>query len=97
MDRGAVETGQQPNCLGGPSFIFNKMTYVSVLAGLGGGYVPLYYIGDYDSVQAELLNIRIPSPSAKGMLITYPAPPEYEGAPISSATKPRRGMVQKNP
>jgi uncharacterized protein YllA (UPF0747 family) len=88
MDRGAVETGQQPNCLGGPSFIFNKITYVSVLAGLGGEYVPLYYVGDYDSVQAELLNIRIPSPSAKGMLITYPAPPEYEGAPIRRLPNP---------
>jgi hypothetical protein len=34
LDRGAVETGQQPNCLGGPSFIFNKITYISTLAGL---------------------------------------------------------------
>jgi uncharacterized protein YllA (UPF0747 family) len=95
MDRGAVETGQQPNCLGGPSFIFNKITYVSVLAGLGGEYVPLYYVGDYDSVQAELLNIRIPSPSAKGMLITYPAPPEYEGAPIRRLPNPDEEWLMK--
>jgi uncharacterized protein YllA (UPF0747 family) len=95
MDRGAVETGQQPNCLGGPSFIFNKMTYVSVLAGLGGEYVPLYYVGDYDSVQAELLNIRIPSPSAKGVLITYPAPPEYEGSPIRRLPNPNEEWLMK--
>jgi uncharacterized protein YllA (UPF0747 family) len=95
MDRGAVETGQQPNCIGGPSFIFNKMTYVSVLAGLGGEYVPLYYVGDYDSVQAELLNIRIPSLSAKGMIITYPAPPEYEGAPIRRLPIPDEEWLMK--
>jgi hypothetical protein len=95
LDRGAVETGQQPNCLGGPSFIFNKITYTATLAGLSGGYVPLYYVGDYDSVQAELLNIRVPSPSAKGMLITYPAPPEYEGAPIRRLPNPDEEWLRK--
>ncbi|HIH88387.1 TPA: bacillithiol biosynthesis BshC, partial [Candidatus Bathyarchaeota archaeon] len=95
LDRGAVETGQQPNCLGGPSFIFNKITYISTLAGLGGGYIPLYYVGDYDSVQAELLNIRIPSPSARGMLITYPSPPEYEGAPIRRLPNPDEEWLKK--
>lgn len=95
LDRGAVETGQQPNCLGGPSFIFNKMTYIATLAGLGGGYVPLYYVGDYDSVQAELLNIRVPSPSARGMLITYPSPPEYEGAPIRRLPNPDEEWLRK--
>ncbi|MCX6649248.1 MAG: bacillithiol biosynthesis BshC [Candidatus Bathyarchaeota archaeon] len=95
LERGAVETGQQPNCLGGPSFIFNKITYISTLAGLGGGYVPLYYVGDYDSVQAELLNIRVPSPSARGMLITYPSPPEYEGAPIRRLPNPDEEWLRK--
>lgn len=95
LERGAVETGQQPNCLGGPSFIFNKITYVSTLAGFGGGYVPLYYVGDYDSVQAELLNIRVPSPSARGMLITYPSTPEYEGAPIRRLPNPDEEWLRK--
>ena len=95
LDRGVVETGQQPNCLGGPSFIFNKITYISTLAGLGGGYVPLYYVGDYDGVQAELLNIRVPSPSARGMLITYPSPPEYGGAPIRRLPNPDEEWLRK--
>jgi uncharacterized protein YllA (UPF0747 family) len=95
LDRGSVETGQQPNCLGGPSFIFNKITYVSILAGLEEKYVPLYYVGDYDSVQAELLNIRIPSPSAKGMLITYPSPSGYDGAPIRRLPNPDEEWLRK--
>ncbi len=95
LDKGAVETGQQPNCLGGPSFIFNKITYIWTLSSLGDGYVPLFYIGDYDSVQPELLNIRVPSPSARGMLITYPSPPEYEGAPIRKLPNPDEGWFRK--
>jgi uncharacterized protein YllA (UPF0747 family) len=94
LERGVVETGQQPNCLGGPSFIFNKITYVSTLAGIGG-YVPLYFVGDYDSVQAELLNIRVPSPSAKGMLIAFPSPPEYYGAPIRQLPNPDEEWLRK--
>ncbi len=95
LDLGVVETGQQPNCLGGPSFIFNKITYVSTLAALGGEYTPLFYVGDYDSVQPELINIRVPSPSAKGMLITYPFPPEYEGAPIRRLPSPPEEWLRK--
>jgi len=95
LEKGVIETGQQPNCLGGPSFIFNKITYIATLAGFKSGYVPLYYVGDYDSVQAELLNIRVPSPSAKGMLITYPSPPEYEGAPIRRLPNPDEEWLRK--
>ena len=87
--------GSSQTASAGPSFIFNKITYISTLAGLGGGYVPLYYVGDYDSVQAELLNIRVPSPSAKGMLITYPSPPEYEGAPIRRLPNPDEEWLRK--
>jgi len=95
LENGAVETGQQPNCLGGPSFILNKITYIWTLSGLGGGYVPLFYIGDYDSVQPELLNTRVPSPSAKGMLITYPSTTEYEGAPIRRLPNPDEEWFRK--
>jgi uncharacterized protein YllA (UPF0747 family) len=95
LDKGVVETGQQPNCLGGPSFILNKITYIWTLSGLGSDYVPLYYVGDYDSIQPELLNIRVPSPSARGMLITYPSPHEYDGAPISRLPNPDEEWFRK--
>jgi uncharacterized protein YllA (UPF0747 family) len=95
FDGGVVETGQQPNCLGGPSFIFNKITYTWALSGLGGGFVPLYYVGDYDSIQSELINIRVPSPSSRGMIITYPSPPNYEGAPIRRLPNPNEEWLRK--
>jgi len=88
MNAGVAEAGQQPNCLAGPSLILNKIAYAHTLCGVGGDYVPVFYNADYDGVQPELLNIRLPSPSARGLLITYPAGPEYEGSPIHMLPNP---------
>ncbi len=88
LDAGVAEAGQQPMCLAGPSLILNKIAYAHTLCELGGDYVPLFYNADYDGVQAELLNIRLPSPSSRGLLITYPAGPEYEGSPIHVLPNP---------
>lgn len=88
MDAGVAEAGQQPNCLAGPSLILNKIAYAHTLCGIGGDYVPVFYNADYDGVQAELLNMRLPSPSSRGLLITYPAGPEYEGSPIHMLPNP---------
>jgi len=88
MDVGVAEAGQQPMCLAGTSLILNKVAYAHTLCAIGGDYTPLYYNADYDGVQAELLNIRLPSPSSRGLLITYPAGPEYEGSPIHMLPNP---------
>ncbi len=88
LDAGVVEAGQQPMCLAGSSLILNKIAYAHTLCGVGGGYVPVFYNADYDGVQAELLNIRLPSPSARGLLIAYPAGPEYEDSPIHMLPNP---------
>ncbi|MBD3205008.1 bacillithiol biosynthesis BshC [Candidatus Bathyarchaeota archaeon] len=85
---GVVEGGQQPNCLGGPSLSLNKMAYAKSLCELGGGYVPVFYHADYDGVQAELINIRLPSPSSRGLLISYPIPKGYENSPIYAVPNP---------
>ncbi len=96
LDVGVVETGQQPMALGGPSLILNKIAYSRSLCDLGEeGYVPLFYVADYDGVQAELLNIRVPSPSARGLLITYPAGPEYEDAPIYMLPNPDEDWLRE--
>ncbi|MCK4318932.1 hypothetical protein KAW53_09225, partial [Candidatus Bathyarchaeota archaeon] len=76
LDAGVVEAGQQPMCLAGTSLILNKIAYIYTLCAMGGGgYVPVFY-ADYDGVQPELLNIRLPCPSTRGLLVTYPAGPE---------------------
>jgi len=96
LDRGAIETGQQPYALGGSSLILNKIAYISSLSGLGGeGYAPLFFVADYDGVQAELLNTRVPSPSPRGLLFSYPAGPEYENAPIYELPNPPEPWLDK--
>ena len=50
MQHGVIEAGQQPNCLGGPSLILNKIAYAKNLA-QQASIVPLYYVADYDGVQ----------------------------------------------
>ncbi|HUV34454.1 MAG TPA: hypothetical protein VMW22_05955, partial [Candidatus Desulfaltia sp.] len=96
LDKGVVETGQQPMCLGGPSLILNKLAYVHSLCGLGDhGYVPVFYNADYDGVQAELLNIRLPSPSSRGLLLSYPSEPGDEGVPIRLLSNPSEDWFRK--
>jgi hypothetical protein len=96
LDWGAIETGQQPYALGGSSLILNKIAYISSLSGLGEeGYAPLFFVADYDGVQAELLNTRVPSPSPRGLLFSYPAGSEYENAPIYELPNPPEPWLEK--
>ena len=96
MDSGVVESGQQPMVLGGPSLILNKIAYISTLSSLGAEqYVPLFYVADYDGVQAELLNMRVPSPSPRGVLLSYPLDPSYEDAPIRELQLPNEDWLKK--
>ena len=96
LDRGVVESGQQPMCLGGPSLILNKVAYTHSICGLGGdGFVPVYYNADYDGVQAELLNMRLPSPSPHGLLLSYPSEPGDTGVPIRLLKNPPEEWLRK--
>jgi len=96
MATGVVETGQQPYALGGASLILNKVAYIASLSRLGGGdYIPLFFVADYDGVQPELLNTRVPSPSPRGLLFSYPVGPELEGSPIYEVPNPPEEWLEK--
>jgi hypothetical protein len=96
LDGGAVEAGQQPYALGGSSLVLNKIAYVKTLAGLGDqGFTPLFFVADYDGVQAELLNTRVPSPSPRGLLMSYPSGPELENSPIYELPNPPEGWFRR--
>jgi hypothetical protein len=84
MEHGVIEAGQQPMCLGGPSYILNKVACIWKLCEIGNSrkLVPLYYMADYDKVQNELLNMWVPSNSPKGLLISLPADTGLYGIPI---------------
>jgi len=90
IEQGVIETGQQPMCLGGPGYILNKVACIWKFCDIGEPeqFVPLYYVADYDGVQNELLNIRIPSPSPKGLLVSLPAEAGLFGSPIFELSNP---------
>ena len=90
IEQGVIEAGQQPMCLGGPSYILNKVACTWKLCDIGDPekFVPLFYVADYDGVQNELLNIRIPSPSPKGLLISLPAEAGLFDSPIYELSNP---------
>jgi len=94
MQNGVIEAGQQPNCLGGPSLILNKIAYATNLA-KQAKIVPLYYVADYDGVQPELTNTRLPSPSQKGIMINYPTQPEHENTSIYALENPPEQWLTK--
>jgi hypothetical protein len=96
LDRGAVEAGQQPYALGGSSLILNKIAYIKALTGLGDhGFTPLFFVADYDGIQAELTNTRVPSPSPRGLLLSYPQDPELEGSPIYELPNPPEEWLEE--
>ncbi|MBN2335073.1 bacillithiol biosynthesis BshC [Candidatus Bathyarchaeota archaeon] len=95
MHKGVVETGQQPNCLGGPSLILNKVAYMKYLAEKAG-IAPLYFVVDYDGIQPELTNTRLPSPSPHGLILKYPVEPESENCPIYTLDNPSEEWLTQN-
>jgi hypothetical protein len=93
---GVVEAGQQPMCLGGSSLILNKIVYIHAISHLGRDcFVPIFFVADYDGVQPELLNMRTPSPSSRGLLVSYPASPEFVGSPIHNLPNPDEAWLGK--
>jgi hypothetical protein len=95
MHTGVVEAGQQPNFMGGPGLVLNKIAYAISLARISDGFVPLYYVADYDGVQPELTNMRLPSPSSKGLQLNYPVQPTENNLAIYAVKLPREDWFLK--
>jgi uncharacterized protein YllA (UPF0747 family) len=95
MHKGVVEAGQQPNFMGGPGLVLNKISYAVSLSGLSDEFVPLYYVADYDGVQPELINMRLPSPSSKGLQLNYPVQPNENNLAIYKVKLPREDWFLK--
>ena len=94
MHNGVIETGQQPMLMGGPGLILNKIAYIKTLA-QQSDTVPLFYVADYDGVQAELTNMRLPSPSSSGLQLSYPIEPREENLSIYKLSTPDEDWFRK--
>ena len=95
MHNGVVEAGQQPNFMGGPGLVLNTISYLVSLAGMDENIVPLYYVADYDGVQPELTNMRLPSPSSKGLHLNYPVQPSEHNLSIYKFKLPGENWFMK--
>ncbi len=97
IERGVIEAGQQPLCLGGTGLIPNKVACIRKICDIGAPekFFPLYYVADYDGIHNELLNIRVPSPSPKGLLISLPVEDGLMGSPIYELSTPPETWLRK--
>lgn len=93
MHLGVVETGQQPNCLGGPSLVLNKAIYMRKISELSGTS-PFFNVVDYDGVQPELTKTRFPSLSTQGLQISYPTTQGEENIPIYRLKNPSETWLE---
>lgn len=91
---GAVESAHQTVVLGGPVYILNKAGTAKRLASLcaarGYNLATFFCLADYDIVQPELTNIRIPVMGSEGTLVSIPVPDGYEHSPVSVLPLPAR-------
>lgn len=84
---GAVESAHQTVVLGGPVYILNKPITAKMIALLCAerdvNLSTYFCIADYDVVQPELTNIRLPVFGHGGTLVSIPVPEGFEHSPVN--------------
>lgn len=94
---GSIEAGHQPLYLGGASFVLNKISFAGSLAKLlypQSPLIPIFFIGDHDEVQNELLITRAPqSLSYTGLELKAEYGQEYIQTPMHKLPKPDETIV----
>ncbi|MGV9168620.1 MAG: bacillithiol biosynthesis protein BshC [Promethearchaeia archaeon] len=85
LSNGAVEAAHQSVVMGGPCYILNKAASAKIVASFSkeNNLSAFFFVGDYDEVQAELVNVRTPLMGQSGNLISLPVPEGYEHSPVS--------------
>ncbi|RDE14993.1 MAG: hypothetical protein C4K48_05200 [Candidatus Thorarchaeota archaeon] len=94
LKNGAIESAHQTVVLGGPVYVLNKAATARRLASLcaerGLDLAPFFCLADYDIVQPELTNIRLPVLGSECSLVSIPVPEGYENSPVSVLPLPAR-------
>jgi uncharacterized protein YllA (UPF0747 family) len=92
LESGAVESAHQTVVMGGAAYVLNKAATAVQVSALsaerGRPLAPFFCVADYDTVQAELVNIRTPLMGHAGNLISMPVPQGYENSPVSVVPLP---------
>jgi uncharacterized protein YllA (UPF0747 family) len=87
LRNGAIESAHQTVVLGGPAYVLNKAAtakrLVDLCAEKGLEIGSFFCLADYDVVQPELTNIRVPVMGSGGTLVSVPVPEGFENSPVS--------------
>ncbi len=87
LKKGAIEAAHQTVVLGGPAYILNKAATADRLVTFCSekeiDLSSYFCVADYDIVQSELTNIRVPVLGQGGTLVSIPVPENYENSPVS--------------
>lgn len=94
LRNGAVEAAHQTVMLGGPIYILNKAATANRIAAFclnsGLALSKYFYVADYDNVQTELTNIRVPVLGQWGTLVSMLALEGFESSPVSVLPLPEK-------
>ena len=87
LKHGAIESAHQTVVLGGPAYVLNKPITAKIIAQLcaenSAKFSTYFCVADYDIVQSELTNIRVPVFGSGGTLISFPVPEGYVYSPVN--------------
>jgi len=99
LRNGAVEAAHQTVVLGGPVYVLNKAITAKRVADLcserGLSVATFFCLADYDVVQPELTNIRLPVMGSGGTLVSIPIPEGYENSPVSILPLPSKDWYNR--
>lgn len=94
LRQGAVESAHQTVVLGGAVYVLNKPITAKSIAQFtaekGVNLSTYFCVADYDIVQPELTNIRVPVFGQGGTLISIPVPEGFENSPVNVLPLPGR-------
>jgi uncharacterized protein YllA (UPF0747 family) len=84
---GAIESAHQTVVFGGPAYVLNKPVTAQRIRQIclekDVNLSTYFCVADYDIVQSELTNIRVPVFGQGGTLISIPVPTGYEHSPVN--------------
>jgi len=99
LSQGVVEASHQSVAMGGPCYILNKAATARRIAALGQerglALTPVFFVADYDIVQAELTNMRTPAAGQGGNLVSLPVPEGYEYSAVHAIPVPEHGWYSQ--
>lgn len=103
LDFGLIEVAHQPLLFGGQAFLISKLFLTHRLADAARTesdeppFVPIFYIGDHDTVQNELITTRFPMAiSQDGLYVKTEIPSRFDQSAIHAVPLPTQKWIRES-